>query len=45
MEKVCRKSTLKTSRITLINFGKWPKTANSCKRLLKNSKQTRDKIF
>ena len=35
MEKVCRKSELKTIPITLLNFGKYPKTANACKRLLK----------
>ena len=35
MEKVCRKSALKISPITLLNFGKQPKTANGWNRLLK----------
>ena len=33
MEKVCRKSALKTSAIPLINFGKQHKTTNACKKL------------
>ena len=35
MQKVCRKSALKASPITLPTFGKLPKTGNTCKRLLK----------
>ena len=35
MENACKKTALKTSSITLVNFVKVPKTANSCKKLLK----------
>ena len=35
MENACKKTALKTSSITLVNFGKVPKTANACKNLLK----------
>ena len=31
MEKECKNSGLKTSPITLLNFGRQPKTANACK--------------
>ena len=34
MEKVCKNSAVKTSPIPLFNFGKQPKTANTCNRLL-----------
>ena len=34
MEKVCRKSTVKTSPTPLSNFGKLPNAANGCKKLL-----------
>ena len=37
MEKVCKKSAVKTSPIPLFSFGKQLKTANTCKRLLKIS--------
>ena len=34
MEKVCKKSTVKNIPISHFNFGKQPKTANTCDRLL-----------
>ena len=34
MEKVCRKSAVKTSSIPYFNIGKYPKIANACRRLL-----------
>ena len=42
MEKVCKKSTVKTSPIPLFNFGKYPKTANTFKRILEISYFKRD---
>ena len=35
MEKVCRKSAVKTSLMPLFSFGKFPKTVNACNRILK----------
>lgn len=37
MEKVCGKYAVKTSPITLFNFGKWPKIANTCKKIFRIS--------
>ena len=42
MEKVCKTSAVKTSPILLFNFCKYPKTANTCKRLLEISYFKRD---
>ena len=42
MEKVCGKYTVKTSPIPFLNFGKLPKTANACKKLLKIGYFVRD---
>ena len=43
MEKVCKESVVKASPIPLFNFGKQPKTANACKRLLEISNFKRDR--
>ena len=45
MENACRKTALKTSSITLLNFGKVPKTANAWRKLLKILKKTIEKMF
>ena len=42
MKKICKKSAVKTSPIPNFNFGKQPKTANICKRLLEISYFKRD---
>ena len=42
MEKVCKVSAVKTSPIPLFNFGKQPRTANTCKRLLEINYFKRD---